>query len=56
MLEKLPWNKLGCELPVHYSAVIPYMGALAHIICMSTLHYWGTLNKGSPASPTSSTV
>lgn len=56
MLEKLPWNKLGCELPVHYSAVILYTGTLPLIICMSTLHYWGTLNKASPASPTSSTA
>lgn len=30
------------------------MDASAHIICMSTLHQWGTLNKASPASPAAS--
>lgn len=38
MLEKLAWSKQECEFSVNYSAVILYMDALVHIICLSNLH------------------
>lgn len=38
MFEKLAWSKLGCKFSVNYFAVVLYMDALVHIICMSVLH------------------